>query len=107
MAIALETLSDDPRELKEIILAQQEQITQLTAAERIYEARIQALKLRIAKLRKQMFGASTEEIERELDQLRLALDGLAVVHAGATPYPEPPPSDTQSTKHHTEPRRRG
>src|SRR5690625_5866396 len=81
MAIALETLSDDPRELKEIILAQQEQITQLTAAERVYEALIQALKLRIAKLRKQMFGPSSEKIEREIEQLRLALEDLEVAQA--------------------------
>ncbi|NEI32357.1 IS66 family transposase, partial [Rhizobium leguminosarum] len=35
---------------------------------------IQTLRLRIAKLKKQVFGKSSEKIEREIEQLELALE---------------------------------
>jgi hypothetical protein len=43
-----------------------------------FDALVQALKIRIVKLRKQKFGANSEKIEREIEQLQLALENLEV-----------------------------
>lgn len=107
MAVALESLPDDPHELKAIILAQQEQITQLAATERVYEALIQALKLRIAKLRNRTFGPSSEKIEREIEQLQLALEDLEVALAAEDTSAEPQPSKTAARAGAPQRRRRG
>lgn len=42
---------------------------------------VEALKLRIARLRRQKFGRSSEKIEREIEQLELALEALEVKQA--------------------------
>jgi cytoskeletal protein CcmA (bactofilin family) len=42
---------------------------------------IQTLRLRIAKLKKQVFGQSSEKIEREIEQLELALEDLLIATA--------------------------
>lgn len=51
----------------------------MQATLKAHEALIQALQIRIAKLRRQKFGASSEKIEREIEQLELALEALEVV----------------------------
>jgi len=85
MVQALETLPDDPAALKAIIRAQQEEAVRITASVRAYEALIEALRLQIARLKRQKFGASSEKIEREIEQLQLALEGLEVAQAAAGP----------------------
>src|SRR5690606_27189616 len=80
MAVALESLPDDPSELKAIILAQQEEIA---ATERAFDALVQALKIRIARLQKQKFGPSSEKIEREIEQLQLTLEDLEIAVSAA------------------------
>ena len=70
MLSSLDRLPDDPAALKAIILAQQEEVARLTASARAYEALVQALKIRIARLQRQKFGPSSEKIEREIEQLR-------------------------------------
>ena len=65
MLSSLDRLPDDPAALKAIILAQQEEVARLTASARAYEALVQALKIRIARLQRQKFGPSSEKIERE------------------------------------------
>jgi transposase len=50
MLSSLDRLPDDPAALKAIILAQQEEVARLTASARAYEALVQALKIRIARL---------------------------------------------------------
>jgi transposase len=99
-------LPDDPAALKAMILAQRAEAERMAASVRAYEALIQALKIRIAKLRKQKFGSSSEKIEREIEQLELAIEDLEVAMAKATartpaPIPPLPPAER------TEPRRRG
>ena len=42
---------------------------------------IQALRIQIARLKKQKFGASSEKIQREIEQLELALEGLEIAQA--------------------------
>lgn len=83
MAVALESLPDDPSELKAIILAQQEEITRFAATERALDALVQALKIRIARLQKQKFGPSSEKIEREIEQLQLTLEDLEIAVSAA------------------------
>lgn len=90
MATVLESLPDDPVQLKAIIRAQQERITRLAATERVFEALVRSLEVRIAKLQKQKFGPSSEKIQREIDQLQLALEDLEVAAAAADTSPEPP-----------------
>jgi transposase len=64
MLPALDALPDDPQALKAIILAQHEQRVRMEASVRAYEALVQALKIRIARLQKQRFGASSEKSKR-------------------------------------------
>ena len=52
-----------------------------------------ARRIRIAKLRKQKFGASSEKIEREIKQLELALEDLRVATAEAD---ETPPDEDEA-----------
>jgi transposase len=87
MAIPCDSLPDDPGALKAIILAQQSEIARLTATGKAFDALVQALKIRIAKLRKQKFGPSSEKVEREIEQLQLALEDLEVAAAAADPSP--------------------
>lgn len=103
-------LPDDPAVLKAMITALQAENAKISATLRAHDQLIQSLRLRIAKLQKQAFGASSEKIEREIEQLELALEDLlvAVAEADTVPYDEdgtveaqPSPENGQS-----KPRRR-
>jgi len=83
MSQSLDTLPDDPVVLKALIAKQHEEIARLAASKRAFEALVQALKIRIAKLQRQKFGPSSEKIEREIDQLQLALEDLEVATAAS------------------------
>ncbi len=76
MEIGVDALPEDPAALRAIILAQRAEIVGMAASGRAYEALIQALKITIARLKKQKYGPSSEKIEREIDQLELALEDL-------------------------------
>lgn len=102
-----DALPDDPAALKAIILAQREETARMAASVRAYEALVQALKLRIARLQKQRFGPSSEKIEREIDQLQLALEDLEVAMASAASAPEPAASTSEKPARSGAPRRRG
>ena len=62
-----QNLPDDPALLKAIIADLQAENAKISATLRAHGQLIQALRLRIAKLRKQAFGQSSERIEREID----------------------------------------
>ena len=53
----------------------------ISATLRVHDQLVQALRLRIAKLQKLAFGKSSEKIEREIEQLELALEDLLVAVA--------------------------
>ncbi len=80
-----ENLPDDPAVLKEMIAALQAENAKISATLRVHDQLVQALRLRIAKLQKLAFGKSSEkierEIEREIEQLELALEDLLVAVA--------------------------
>jgi transposase len=113
MEISLDALPDDPAALRDIILAQQQKIVGMEASNRAYETLIQALKLTIARLKRQKHGSSSEKIEREIAQLELALESLEMAGAAADPAPESdgPADDETAEKTATDqrlpPRRRG
>ncbi len=67
-------LPDDTDALKAMILHLQTEL-------RAHSLVIQALRIQIARLKKQKFGASSEKIQREIEQLELALEGLEIAQA--------------------------
>jgi transposase len=90
MSSAAGNLPDDPAFLKAMIAALQAENARISATLRAHDQLIQTLRLRIAKLKKQVFGPSSEKIEREIEQLELALEDLliAAVESDATPIAE-------------------
>ena len=109
MAITLDQLLDDVTILKAMIVAQSAETARLEASVKAYGAMIEALKLRIARLRRQKFGRSSEKIEREIEQLELALEALEVKQAAddtSARNEDDPTSDTDPAERKT-PRRRG
>ena len=73
-------LPNDASALKALVLQLQ---TELHAHSLV----IQALRMQIARLKKQRFGASSEKIEREIEQLELVLEGLEVAQAEKNDVP--------------------
>ena len=75
-----------PPLLKAMIAALQAENAKMSATMRAHDQLIQTLRLRIAKLKKQAFGKSSEKVEREIEQLELALEDLLIAaaerHAG-------------------------
>jgi transposase len=90
-----------------MIAALQAENAKLTTTLRAHDLVVQALRLQIARLKKQAFGKSSEKIEREIAQLELALEDVLVCAAQQglvasdqdDPDAEPVPasSDTGST----------
>lgn len=108
MDIALDQLPDDIDALKAIILSQRAEATRLEASVKAYEALVQALKIRIAKLNRQKFGPSSEKIQREIEQLELALEALEVkIAADDTSAENPEETEPEAPSTRTAPRRRG
>lgn len=60
MSNAAQTLPDDPALLKSLIAALQAENAKISATLRAHDQLIQALRLRIARLKKQVFGQSPE-----------------------------------------------
>src|SRR5215207_7438461 len=83
-----ESLPDDVATLRAIIAAQQAEIQKLTSSTRAYETLIEALRIQIVRLRKQKYGASSEKIAREIEQLELSLEGLEIECAAADLTPD-------------------
>jgi hypothetical protein len=81
MSIDVQNLSDDPIVLKAMIATLQAENAKISATLRVHDQLVQALRLRIAKLQKLAFGKSSEKIEREIEQLELALEDLLVAVA--------------------------
>ena len=76
-------MPDDPAVLKAMIAVLEAENAKMSATLRAHDLLVQALRIRIAKLKKQKFGASSEKIEREIEQLELALEDLMVATAEA------------------------
>ena len=76
-----EILPEDPALLKAMIAALQAENARMSATIRAHDQLIQTLRLRIAKLKKQALGKSSEKVEREIEQLELALEDLLIAVA--------------------------
>jgi transposase len=87
MSSAAAILPEDPALLKAMIAALQAENARMSATIRAHDQLIQALRLRIAKLKKQAFGASSEKVEREIEQLELALEHLLIATAESAAAP--------------------
>lgn len=81
MSNAPQNLPDDPAFLKAMIAALQAENAKMSATLLAHDQLIQSLRLRIARLKKQVFGKSSEKIEREIEQLELALEDLLIAAA--------------------------
>lgn len=81
MSNVVENLPDDPAALKAIIAALLAENATMSATQKASDHLIQALRLRIAKLKKQVFGKSSEKLARDIGQLELALEDLLIAVA--------------------------
>lgn len=104
-------LPEDPTLLKAMIAALQAENARMSATIRAHDQLIQTLRLRIAKLKKQAFGKSSEKVEREIEQLELALEDLLIAAAESTTAPAEDAADDTSASANDEtaerkPRRR-
>ena len=91
-------LPNDPAVLKAMIAALQAENQKMSASLRAHDLLVQALRVRIAKLQKQKFGPSSERIEREIEQLELALEDLQVALAEAD---DTPPDEDETRRRKT------
>jgi transposase len=87
MSNATTNLPDDPAFLKAMIAALLAENAKMSATLQAHDQLIQTLRLRIAKLKKQVFGKSSEKIEREIEQLELALEDLLIAAAEGNTAP--------------------
>lgn len=85
MSNVAQALPDDPALLKALIASLQAENAKISATLRAHDQLIQTLRLRIAKLKKQVFGQSSEKIEREIERLELALEDLRIASAESEP----------------------
>ena len=100
MADAIE-LPNDIERLKELVLARTAELAAAKAGLVTKTLEIEKLKIQIARLKRLSFGASSERMRRELEQLELKLEeletaaaeGEAALEAEAAAE-EPPPEDT-------------
>jgi len=97
MSDALADLTNDPAVLKAMITALQAENEKMSATLRAHDLLIHALRIRIAKLQKQKFGASSEKIQREIEQLELALEDLQVAIAEADDNPPGESNEGEAT----------
>jgi transposase len=106
------TLPEDPALLKAMIAALQAENARMSATIRAHDQLIQTLRLRIAKLKKQAFGKSSEKVEREIEQLELALEDLLIAAAESVTAPtdedaaDDAPAFTSNDTNERKPRRR-
>ncbi len=85
MLKSLNSLPDDPELLKAMVLALQGKVESLEGNERSFLELISHLRLTLTKLRKQRFGSSSEKIDRQIEQLELALEHALIAHPSQSP----------------------
>lgn len=96
-------LPDDIEQLKELVLAQSAELAAAKAGLLSKTLEIEKLKVQIARLKRLSFGASSERLSRELEQLELKLEELEASEAEAeaaleTPAAEEPAQEEAPAK---------
>ncbi|AVA24877.1 MULTISPECIES: IS66 family transposase [unclassified Rhizobium] len=87
MSNASQNLPDDPAFLKAMIASLEAKNAKMSATLQAHDQLIQSLRLRIARLKKHGFGKSSEKIEREIQQLELALEDLMIAASEGSSEP--------------------
>ncbi len=85
MDIALDALPSDPDALRAIIAAQAAELAARQAQLETRDTLIAQLQAQLAVLRRARFGASSEKIDRTIDQLELALEDIEAASAEEPP----------------------
>lgn len=75
------SLPEAPAALRAIVAVLVAENKRMIATLRAHERLVQSLRIRIAKLQKLKFGARSEEVEHEIEQLQLALEDLGIARA--------------------------
>src|SRR6185295_20292500 len=83
MPLTFDQLPDDIAALKALLIAKDAELTAAKNGLVVTQLTIETLKAKIAKLRREKFGASSERIERVLAQLELALEEAETAKAEA------------------------
>jgi len=83
MPLTLDQLLDDIAALKALLVAKDAELAAAKNGLVVTQLTIEKLKAKIAKLRREKFGASSEGIERVLEQLELALEEAETAKAEA------------------------
>lgn len=81
MPLTLDQLPDDIAALKQLVAAKDAELAAAKNGLLVNQLTIETLKAQIAKLRREKFGASSERIERVVEQLDLALDDAETASA--------------------------
>src|SRR6516162_1159516 len=91
MTIAAE-LPDGIEELKRLLVASRAELAAAKAGLLTRTLEVEKLKIEIARLKRMSFGASSERIHRELEQLELKLEELETAEAEAEAAAETAPA---------------
>jgi hypothetical protein len=85
MSQAVADLPDDVESLRAIIAAQAAELTEAALRLHSRDTLIEKLKAQIAALRRARFGASSEKVERTIEQLELALEDIEAAASETAP----------------------
>jgi transposase len=94
MPLTLDQLPDDMAALKALLVAKDAELAAAKNGLVITQLTIEKLEAQIARLKREKYGASSEKIERAIEQLELALEEAEAAKAeaiAAAPPPEPAP----------------
>lgn len=81
-------LPNDPEELRLLLLASRQQVSDLEARLQSRDTELHHLRLQLIKLRRMQFGRSSEKLNKEIAQLELKLEELETEQALETPLTE-------------------
>jgi hypothetical protein len=85
MSQAVADLPDDVESLRAIIAAQAAELTEAALRLHSRDTLIEKLKAQLAALRRARFGASSEKVERTIEQLELALEDIEAAASETAP----------------------
>jgi len=84
MAVVVDQLPSDPNRLRAIVAEQAAELAAKDAELRSRDVLVEKLKAQLAALRRVRFGASSEKLDRTIDQLELALEEIEASEATAS-----------------------
>ncbi|MCW2284202.1 transposase [Rhodoblastus acidophilus] len=97
MSQAVADLPEDVESLRAIVAAQAAQLAEADRRLHTRDTLIEKLKAQLALLRRARFGASSEKVERQIEQLELALEDIEAA-AGETAPPAVAKAETEKSK---------